>query len=153
MTYTLHQADRENLRHPAISYKHRGLLNQIVHPVSSYYILTLLKDREMGLLKWNKTFALEQAADDTELLQELLGIFKSSFASDLQLIKDGVADNDAIQVAGAAHSIKGAASSLGIDGIVELVKRIEEEAKGGVIVTAKENLDQLDEMLTEINAL
>lgn len=107
----------------------------------------------MGLLKWNKAFALEQAADDAELLQELLDIFKSSFASDLQLIKDGVAGSDSSQVAGAAHSIKGAASSLGIDGIAELVKQIEEEAKGGGIATAKENLDQLDEMLAEINTL
>jgi hypothetical protein len=38
MTYTLHQAACENIRHPAISYKHRGFLNQIVHPMSSYNI-------------------------------------------------------------------------------------------------------------------
>lgn len=107
----------------------------------------------MGLLKWNKAFALEQAADDAELLQELLDIFKSSFASDLQQMKNGLAGNDASQVAGAAHSIKGAASSLGIEGIAELVKKIEEEAKGGGVATAKENLEQLDEMLAEINAL
>ncbi|WP_163336771.1 Hpt domain-containing protein [Desulfopila sp. IMCC35008] len=107
----------------------------------------------MGLLKWNKAFALEQAADDAELLQELLDIFKSSFASDLQQIKDGVAENDASLVGSAAHSIKGAASSLGIDGIAELVKQIEEEAKGGGVAIAKGNLDKLDEMLAEINAL
>ncbi len=107
----------------------------------------------MGLLKWNKAFALEQAADDAELLQELLDIFKSSFASDLEQIKAGVTSNDANQVGGAAHSIKGAASSLGIEGIAELVKEIEEEAKGGGMTTAKENLEQLDEMLAEINTL
>jgi HPt (histidine-containing phosphotransfer) domain-containing protein len=115
--------------------------------------INIIKDREMGLLNWNKAFALEQAADDAELLQELLDIFKSSFASDLQLIKDGITTHDAGQVGGAAHSIKGAASSLGINGIAELVKQIEEEAKDGGITTAKDNLDQLDEMLAEINTL
>jgi hypothetical protein len=37
MTYTPHQAACENHRHPAISYKHRSLLNQIVYLMSSYY--------------------------------------------------------------------------------------------------------------------
>lgn len=113
----------------------------------------LAKDSEMGLLKWNKTFALEQAADDAELLQELLDIFKTSFASDLQLIKEGVAGSDAEQVAGAAHSIKGAASSLGINGIAEAAKDIEDDSKAGSIGKAKEYLEQLDEMLAELNAL
>lgn len=107
----------------------------------------------MGLLKWNKAFAMEQAADDAELLQELLDIFKSSFASDLQQMREGVAGNDASLVTGAAHSIKGAAASLGIEGIAELVKQIEEQAKEGGISLAKDNLEQLDEMLAEINAL
>lgn len=36
----------------------------------------------MSDLRWNKAFALEQAAEDEELLQELIVIFKDSSASD-----------------------------------------------------------------------
>lgn len=107
----------------------------------------------MGLLKWNRAFAMEQAADDAELLQELLDIFKTSLASDLQLIRDGIAESDAAQVAGAAHSIKGAAASLGIDGIAELVKEIEDDSKGGSLNSARLHLASLEEMLDEVNGL
>jgi len=36
MTNTLHQSDRENLRHPASSYKYRGLLHYVASPIRSY---------------------------------------------------------------------------------------------------------------------
>ncbi len=107
----------------------------------------------MGLLKWNRKFALEQAADDTELLQELLDIFKTSFASDLQLIKTGIAQNNAAQVAGAAHSVKGASSSLGIEGISELAKRIEADSKAGQVDLARTLMPQLEQMLAEVKSL
>ncbi len=37
----------------------------------------------MQRLKWNKEFALEQVADDVDLLNELLAIFKNSFTQDI----------------------------------------------------------------------
>ncbi len=85
----------------------------------------------MNALKWDKKFALEQAADDAELLQELLEIFKDSLHSDIQLIAQGLAENSAVKVCRAAHSIKGAAASLGILGIREIALAIEEESRGG----------------------
>lgn len=107
----------------------------------------------MTLLKWNKEFAMEQAAEDQELLQELLDIFKTSFASDLQLIRDGVASGNVKQVTGAAHSIKGASSSLGIDGVTEIAKTIEDEGKSGRLEQAGQLIGQLEKMLTEIEGL
>ena len=107
----------------------------------------------MGLLKWNREFALDQAADDVELLQELLDIFKDSFASDLELIREGVAAGDADQVARAAHSIKGAASSLGLAGVSETVKRVEDDGKAGQTTEAARLLPQLEQMLQEVGTL
>jgi HPt (histidine-containing phosphotransfer) domain-containing protein len=107
----------------------------------------------MTLLQWNKEFALEQAADDMELLQELLEIFKSSFASDLQLIKDAIKDGNPEKVAAAAHSIKGASSSLGIDGITQAVKSVEEDGKNGSLNEATRLLTQLEQMLSELKEL
>lgn len=104
----------------------------------------------MTILRWNKEFALEQAADDMELLLELLDIFKTSFASDLQLIRAGIAAADAGQVGGAAHSIKGASSSLGIEGITEVAKRIEDDSKSGSLEQARLLLPELEQMLAAV---
>lgn len=107
----------------------------------------------MTLLRWNKEFALEQAADDMELLLELLDIFKASLASDIQLIRGGVTSDDADKVAGAAHSIKGASSSLGIEGITLVAKQIEDDSKTGSVAQARVLLPQLELMLVELEKL
>lgn len=107
----------------------------------------------MSILQWDRDFALDQAAEDEELLQELIDIFKSSFSDDLQSLKEGIAASDCEQVASAAHSIKGASSSLGILGITQIVKQIEEESKAGSLESATEKLPQLEQMLVEVSAL
>jgi HPt (histidine-containing phosphotransfer) domain-containing protein len=107
----------------------------------------------MTLLKWNKEFALEQAADDMELLEELLDIFKTSFASDIQLIQSGLATANANQIGGAAHSIKGASSSLGIEGITAVAKSIEDDCKNGSLEQAEALVGQLEKMLEEVKAM
>ncbi len=104
----------------------------------------------MSLLKWDKAFALDQAADDEDLLNELLDIFKTSLEADIQQIEEGIKASDAHIVASAAHSIKGAASSLGIQGIAELTRQIEDDGKSGNIDTAVTHLPQLKQMLQEI---
>jgi len=96
---------------------------------------------------------MDQAADDQELLQELIDIFKTSFAGDLQLIREGITANDFSQVAGAAHSIKGASSSLGIEGVSETAKLIEAHCKKGSLGQAEALLSTLELMLREVEAL
>lgn len=107
----------------------------------------------MGLLKWNKQFALEQAAEDAELLQELLDIFKEAFTSDLNLMREGIAGEDCEKITSAAHSIKGAAASLGIDGVTEVAKSIEFAAKDGNLEIAREEIPTLELMLAEMQTL
>ncbi|SHO45498.1 Hpt domain-containing protein [Desulfopila aestuarii] len=107
----------------------------------------------MTLLKWNKEFAMEQAADDQELLQELIDIFKTSFADDLELIRSGVVAGNVKQVTGAAHSIKGASSSLGIEGVTEVAKIIEDEGKTGKLDLTGKLIGKLEKMLQEVEGL
>jgi len=104
----------------------------------------------MDKLKWDKEFALEQAADDTELLEELLEIFKNSFKSDVQLIDQGIGEGSAAKVMSAAHSIKGAAASLGILGINEVATQIEEDSRAGGLEVARDKMDDLRSLLTEL---
>ncbi len=107
----------------------------------------------MNKLNWDKEFALEQAADDAELLEELLDIFKDSCKSDFQLIKEGIEGGDAEQVCSAAHSIKGAAASLGVDGIRDLTMKIETDSREGSLLVAKEVIDALQDLLTQLQEL
>lgn len=107
----------------------------------------------MNALKWDKEFALEQAADDAELLEELLEIFKESLQSDLQLIKQGITEESATKIMGAAHSIKGAAASLGILGIQEIATEVEEDSRAGGVDIGREKIEVLQSLLAELHAL
>lgn len=108
----------------------------------------------MSVLDWDKQFALEQAAEDAELLQELIDIFKDSFNSDMNLIKEGLLEEGgAGKISRAAHSIKGAAASLGIRGIHQLAMSIEEESRNGSVSLARENLALLEAMGKELAKL
>ncbi len=101
----------------------------------------------MNDLKWNREFALEQAAEDEELLQELIEIFKESSASDFANLTQSVAKGDSDMGRGSAHSIKGAAASLGFDGIREVTEAMEADCRDGSLVVATEQLAKLEKLL------
>ena len=107
----------------------------------------------MNKLNWDKEFALEQAADDAELLQELLDIFKESCMTDFELIKVGVAKGDPDQVCSASHSMKGAAASLGVDGIRELTYEIEKDSREGSVQVGREKIEELKELLSQLQEI
>jgi HPt (histidine-containing phosphotransfer) domain-containing protein len=107
----------------------------------------------MNTLKWNRDFALEQAAGDSELLGELLEIFKGSFAADLDALEKGLNEGQAAVVCAAAHSIKGSSASLGMEGIRELAGPIEAESRAGGLSEAEEKLPLLRQLLAEIRQL
>ena len=71
-------------------------------------------------LNWDMEFALEQAADDAELFRELLEIFKQACSDDLVSIRGGLDSGDPKRIYAAAHSMKGAAASLGMVRIRDL---------------------------------
>jgi HPt (histidine-containing phosphotransfer) domain-containing protein len=82
-------------------------------------------------LQWNRSFAFEQSGEDVELLRELLDLLKSSSLSDFEKIKEGLAADDGEAVADAAHSIKGAAASLGVEGLRTVAHAIEKKGRAG----------------------
>ena len=107
----------------------------------------------MADLQWNKDFALEQTAGDEELLDELIILFKDSSADDLKQLQAGVGADDAAAVAAAAHSLKGASASLGIEAILELAMDMEKDAREGSVSSARENITEMGELLKEIEKL
>ena len=104
----------------------------------------------MADLLWNKAFAMEQTADDEELLEELLILFKDSAASDLEQLQQAVAANNPAGVVRAAHSLKGASASLGIEGIRQLVMAMESDARNNSVTVARDNLAVLIELLDQL---
>lgn len=107
----------------------------------------------MTALNWDKEFAMEQAAGDAELLEELLEIFKDSLKADIKDIEEGLREKDATKIRGAAHSIKGAATSLGIEGINDVAQLIEADSRDGGLKLAAEKLDQLKDLMRQLSAL
>ncbi len=107
----------------------------------------------MSDLRWNKAFALEQAAEDEELLQELIVIFKDSSASDLANLQQSIEKGDAAMARAHSHSIKGAAASLGMDGIRELTELMESDCREGSLTVSVELLPQLEKLLMQLQQL
>lgn len=87
-------------------------------------------------LQWDRNFALEQAGEDEELLAELLLLFLESSKTDLAKILAGTLKHDCAAVADAAHSIKGAAASLGVEGLRVQSSSIEMQGRRGVLPSA-----------------
>ncbi|MBI5556070.1 MAG: Hpt domain-containing protein [Deltaproteobacteria bacterium] len=102
--------------------------------------------------KWDRDFALEQASDDEELLQELIDLFHSSSAGDLARIKEGAIQEDPVAMGDAAHSIKGAAASLGIEGIKCVAADLERAGRLGDLDGAKALLPDLESLLKQFQA-
>lgn len=103
----------------------------------------------MADVQWDRDFALEQAADDEELLAELIDLFHDSSASDLAAIKEGAANDDPAAMGDAAHSIKGASASLGIEGVRRIADDLEKAGKAGDLQRAKSYLPGLEEVLEQ----
>ena len=93
---------------------------------------------------WDRGFALEQASGDEDLLRELLTIFAGTVVVSRQKIEEALVMGDVSKVGQTAHSVKGAASSLGFAEIAELANMIEARALDGDISQAPKFLARLE---------
>lgn len=107
----------------------------------------------MADLQWDRAFALEQVGEDEELLKELLEVFHDASASDLNKIKEGVQQSDLEAVGDAAHSIKGASASLGIEGIRAVAAELERAGRSGDEILSRTLLPQLEQLLAACRGL
>ncbi len=100
-------------------------------------------------INWDRAFALEQAADDEDLLAELVDLFHTSSADDFVQINNSLSELDPEGAGDAAHSIKGAAASLGIEGIRQVAAAIERAGRAGDIDKALSFVADLGLLLEE----
>jgi len=107
----------------------------------------------MSDLLWKREFALEQTAGDEELLEELLTLFKDSSAQDYEQLCQAAASGDAEGVIAAAHSLKGASASLGIEGVRLLALEMETAAREGSVDCALKKQKDMAGLLDECGKL
>ena len=105
----------------------------------------------MAELHWDKTAALAETAGDEALLEELLTLFRA--AEDLDRMRQAVAVGDSATAMAAAHSLKGAAASLGLESIRRLAEAVEQAGPSGAIASARQTLPILADLLDQLAAL
>ena len=104
-------------------------------------------------LQWDRDFAFEQAGEDEELLAELLDLLCLSSENDLEKIRKGADAGDAVAMGEAAHSIKGAAASLGLAGLRDVAYDMEKKGHAGDLDGALNHLPALKSMVSDLSGL
>ena len=84
---------------------------------------------------------------------ELIGLFIETGISDLDKLQSATEEGDAEKTANAAHSLKGAAGSLGLMDLYEVAKKIEKEARNDRLEGTAEDAQALKEKLDIIAEL
>ena len=107
----------------------------------------------MAELHWDKATALVETAGDEALLEELLSLFRAAAAEDLEQMRQAVTAGDVAATMAAAHSLKGAAASLGLESIRRLAEAVEQAGPSGDIATARETLPILADLLDQLATL
>ena len=100
-----------------------------------------------------KELANNLEMEEEEFL-EMMEVFLETSSSDLKKLQSSMDEGDMRNAANAAHSIKGAALSLGLMDIYEMAKKMEGEVRenhlGGAtehVNTLKEKLDRIEETI------
>jgi HPt (histidine-containing phosphotransfer) domain-containing protein len=107
----------------------------------------------MAELYWDKTAALAETAGDEALLEELLTLFQQAAAADIDQLSGAVAAADGAVAVAAAHSLKGAAASLGIESMRRLAEAVEQAGQASAIAAARQALPTLRDLLDQLTAL
>lgn len=107
----------------------------------------------MAELNWNRDFAFEQSGEDEELLTELLALLLESSLADLAKITSAKDSGDAIAMGEAAHSIKGAAASLGVEGMREVAYEMEKAGRNGDLDQALAFVGPLKALIDQLGTL
>lgn len=96
---------------------------------------------------------LNELGEEWELLEEILGIFQESTASDLKLLREAIGSGNSDQAIRRAHKIKGAAANINAEGVRKAACDIETAVMAGCTQETAaliENLIQEFDTLTQL---
>lgn len=87
---------------------------------------------------------MERVADDKELILELFDIYNTDYVEKRKIIDEVIASNDAEQLRGVAHALKGASGNISAHSLRELYLKLEDLGKSGTTEGAAEILTEID---------
>lgn len=90
--------------------------------------------------------------DETEY-RSILALFVETSRTDLAAIKDAYPRGDSTAAARAAHSLRGAAASLGLSDLSDAAREIEEKSRDGKLPDTRDAALALEEALTAAEEL
>jgi len=99
-----------------------------------------------------KELAKNLGLEEEEYL-ELIELFIETGMSDLDKLQSAIEEGNAEKAANAAHSIKGAASNLGLMEVYGVAKKIENQTRNDRLEGIAESAQALKEKLNEIAGL
>ena len=99
-------------------------------------------------------FALDNLGGNTELFDELLGLFVEEHGDAARLIARAAAEGEWKRVNALAHGLKGAAATLGASEVAEISRRIEQAARGSApeADVIRRDAEALDRAFAEVAA-
>ena len=97
-------------------------------------------DEKKTALIFDPSYLLNELGEEWELLEEILGIFQESTASDLESLREAIASDNSDQTIRQAHKIKGAAANINAEGVRKAASDIEMAARA-------DNMDKIDDFL------
>jgi HPt (histidine-containing phosphotransfer) domain-containing protein len=96
-----------------------------------------------------KVLAKNLELEENEFL-ELVSLFLKTSSSDLNKLQAVIEKGNAPKVAGLAHSVKGAAATLGLTEIFEYARDMETKAQANDLTGATQGVENIKEVLGRI---
>lgn len=95
--------------------------------------------------------------DAMSLLRRLAPMFVARYSSQIELLQQAIADQDAAEVRNIAHSMRSSYSNVGVQELAERMRSLEEAAIEEDMVTVAQHFEYVvsktDQVLDELNAL
>ncbi|HEX9002624.1 MAG TPA: response regulator [Blastocatellia bacterium] len=138
-----------------------GMDEYISKPIQSEELFRLIAElvpiseqpkQEPGAVVFDQAAALAQVEGDQELLAELVELFIADCPRLLAEIRQAIAQGQALALAHAAHSLKGAASNFRASGVVVLTQQLEDLARAEKLAEAATVSVSLEAEVGRLNA-
>ena len=88
-------------------------------------------DKDNTVSIFDPSHLLNELGEEWELLDEILGVFQESTASDLESLREAIASGNSDQTIRRAHKIKGAAANINAEGVRKAACDIETAVMAG----------------------
>jgi len=95
----------------------------------------------------------ERLMNDEDMVKEVISVFLEDTPKEIVSLRDALSLKDAEKVRNVAHSVKGAAGSIGASSLQELARQLECAGKGGDIGLADSIFSQFEKEFDRLRTI